>query len=151
MRSLDVGDAEVEPEEIGDQLRDIYGLYEATDTWRWSLFCPQRGDVVVTMIPPPIAPEEGVYGAFGMLTRTLMSDGSLVLGVKSLGSGHAEVTTALSRAFNRRPGCLHVCHPVGDCPVQDDPDIVFHCRSLELADGATFSAPYLGEQLGEGC
>ena len=133
--------AEAEPEV--DPTRNIYGLYEANDTWRWSLFCPQRGDVVVCRVPAPLAPEDGVYGAFVVLSKVLMSDGSMILAVKSLGSSETSTTIQLSKAFNRRPGSLHVCQGTEDCHVHDE-EIVFHCRNLELADGSSFTAPYLG-------
>ena len=138
------GDGELPPAAVEERnVRDIYGLYETSDTWRWSLFCPQKGDVIVTQVPMPVAPEEGVYGAFVTLSKTMLSDGSLILAVKSLGSSEASTTTSLSKAFNRRPGCIHVCHGVGECHCRDE-EIVFHCVSLELADGASFSASYLG-------
>ena len=130
-------------EESDERLRAVYGLYEATDTWRWSLFCPRRGDVIVVKVPIPVAPEEGVYGAFAVLTRTMLSDGSLILAVKSLGSSNAATTVQLSRSFNRRPGCIHICHGIGECEVLDE-EVVFHSKTVELADGATFSAPYVG-------
>ena len=139
MREARESDANNLPSLAEDQARQVYGLYEASDTWRWSLFCPQRGDVVVAQIPKPLAPEEGVYAAFGILTRTMMSDGSLILAAKSLGSSEASTTVALSRAFNRRPGCIHICQGLDECHVDDE--VVFHCRSCELADGENFSAP----------
>ena len=132
------------PFENGDTTdRAVYGLYEASDSWRWSLFCPQRGDVLVIQVPKPIAPEEGVFAAFAVLTKTLMSDGSLIVAAKSLGSSEESTTTSLSRHFNRRPGCIHICHGAEECSVMDE-EVVFHCRTVELADGETFSAKYVG-------
>ena len=129
--------------EAEDSAREVWGLYEASQGWRWSLFCPQKGDVVVVKIPLPIAEDESTYGAFVMTEKVLLSDGSLSMTVKSLGSTDQAVTQSLSKMFNRRVGMIHCCHGEEDCMVTED--VAFHCRTVELCNGETFAADYAGQ------
>ena len=127
-------------EDANDE-RDLYGLYEASQGWRWSLFCPQKGDVMVVRIPEPLAKDAKTYGAFAVVQRDLWSDGSLMINVKSLGCTDPALNPVMSKRFNRRTGYIHCCHSMEDCQVEEG--AVFHCRTVELADGENFSADYV--------
>ena len=119
----------------------IWGLYEASDPIRWSLLAPNGGDVMIVQIPTPIAEEAGVYGAFVVVQRCLMSDGSLLVRAKSLGASHPDVTTKLSQLFNRRVGHIHCCASLLDCHATED--VAFHTRVVELQHGDQLEAPYV--------
>ena len=120
----------------------VWGLYEATDPARWSHLAPSAGDVVIVRIPAPISEEEGVYGAFVVVQRILMSDGSLLLRAKSLGATNSAVTTKLSGLFNRRVGHIHCCFGLGECKVEDE--VTFHVQTVELQPGSQMELPYVG-------
>ena len=62
-----------------------------------------------------------------------MSDGSLTLHVKSLGSTVSKTTTKLSSLFNRKDGQIHLCMVGGLCSVLDG--ITFHCQSFVGVNG----------------
>ena len=71
-----------------------------------------------------------------------MSDGSLVLQVRSLGASTPKATQKLSSLFNRKVGYIHLCMVLGLCPVQED--VTFHCQRLELFNGEDFNKDYVG-------
>ena len=129
-------------EEVADENREVWGLYEASCEWRWGLFCPQKGDVVVVKIPPPFTLTPEVYGFFAVVGKFIMTDGSLGITFNSLGCTDPEANPALSKAFNRKVGHIHCCRDLGACPVTED--VVFHCTTVELRDGSTFSSEFVG-------
>ena len=116
--------------------------YEVSDPEKWSKLAPRRGQVIVCKVPIPIASDSEVKGAFVIVHRSLMSDGSLTLHVKSLGSTASKTTTKLSSLFNRKEGQIHLCLVGGLCSVLEG--ITFHCQSLELFDGEGFTAEFVG-------
>ena len=77
-----------------------------------------------------------------VLQRTLLSDGSLDLRVKSLGSSSVKATPKLSSLFNRKPGHVHLCMTAGLCMMTEG--IAWHLQHLELCDGETFHKEYVG-------
>ena len=118
------------------------GRYQATDSEQWSRLAPRKGQVLICRIPIPLATEDAVDGAFVIIQRSLMSDGSLDLLVKSLGSSSQKTTGKLSSLFNRKEGHIHLCMLAGLCPVSEGS--VFHCQQLQLFEGADFGCDFVG-------
>ena len=128
--------------EESENNREVWGLYEASCEWRWGLFCPQKGDVMIVRVPPPFSLLPDAYGAFVVLGKALMTDGSLMVTVKSLGCTDVQANPSLSKSFNRKEGSIHCCHDLGHCGVTED--VVFHCTTVELRDGSSFTADFVG-------
>ena len=125
---------------IGDDLSEP-GKYDVLDVETWGRCSPRRGQVLVCQVPQPLVGETEVEAAFLVVHRSLMSDGSLCLQVKSLGSSSVKATPKLSSQFNRKVGFLHMCMLAGLCKVTEG--ITFHVQKFELCHGEDFSRDYV--------
>ena len=119
-----------------------YGTYSVKDTLGWVAMNPAKGDVLVTLVPPEVAEVEDIIGAFVVVNTKMMPDGSLMMGVKSLGTTDPDCTSKLSSLFNRKAGTIHLC--AGDYPCTIEEDCTFHSKEVEWLDGESFKADYVG-------
>lgn len=107
----------------------------------WEELTVLRGQVVEVPLsetgedfPPDL------WGGFLVVKIELGLEGDMVLHAKSLGCDDPESTRWLSANFNRRPGCLHLCHSY---PCEVEGDFTLHVTRLRLFTAEGFARDYM--------
>ena len=100
------------------------------DLAAWEELTVMRGQIVEVLLtetgedfPPDL------WGGFLVVKVELGLEGDMILHAKSLGCDDHECTRWLSTNFNRRAGCLHLCHSY---PCEVDGDFTLHVTRLRL-------------------
>ena len=81
-----------------------------------------------------------LWAGFLVTKVELGLEGDMILHVKSLGCDDVEATKWLSTNFNRRPGCLHLCHSY---PCEVDGDLTLHVTRLRVFSMEGFARDYI--------
>ena len=108
----------------------------------WGSLDPHMGEVLEVFMPSTEwedPPQEWV-GFLIMQVSMDVGTGALVLEVKSLGSGNAELAKQLGRTFNRRRGLIHLCTSK-PCTTSNNYDL--HATRVRVIKLANFEASYV--------
>lgn len=107
----------------------------------WESLTIQRGQIVEADLNS--AGEEfppDLWGGFLVTKVELGLEGDMILHVKSLGCDDPDTTRSLSTNFNRRAGCLHLCHSY---PCEVEGDFTLHISRLRLFSPEGFAKDYM--------
>jgi len=115
--------------------------FSLEDHAAWESLTVLRGQIVEVDLNS--AGEEfpaDLWGGFLVTRIELGLEGDMVLHVKSLGCDDPEITRGLSTSFNRRAGCLHLCH---SDPCEVDGDFTLHISRLRVFSPEGFARDYM--------
>eukprot|EP00435_Cladocopium_sp_Y103_P058529 s86_g20.t1 len=115
--------------------------YSHEDYAEWENFTVLRGQVIETAMED----DDGDFaadleGGFLVMRVELGLEGDMVLHVKSLGCDDPEATRKLSGLFNRRAGCIHLCHSY---PCEVEGDFTLHTNKLKVFSLEGFQRDYI--------
>ena len=112
-----------------------------SDYASWETFTTQIGDVIeVDLLTSSLAAPEEEWGAFIVTRVDLVSDGTLVLAVRLLGSTAPGITAQLTEKMGLGGGYLHLCRTDPCLGVEDEHVGFLHVNHLRRWSFSDFSA-----------
>ena len=107
----------------------------------WEQLTVLKGQVVEVELTDPTGDfPPDLWAGFLVMRVELGLDGDMILHGKSLGCDDVEATKWLSNNFNRRPGCLHLCHSY---PCEVEGDFTLHVTRLRVFSMEGFARDYI--------
>ena len=115
-------------------------FYSVAEKEAWDSMTILKGQILETEVAVSEDPAEGEAVCAFLVQKVLLSvTGDLLLVAKSLGSPNAAVGKAMSLAFNRRRGAIHLCG--GHCGVLDSHPL--HVGAVTVYEAGDYDAEFV--------